>query len=128
MNEIKTPWELFGVDCGEGWFPLIKPVLEYIEDYNKDKSEEKKTVVYQVKEKWGTLVIEAGNYTEELYELIESAEKKSATVCEVCGAPASLRKYRGWYKTLCDDCWTKKQNDSDIHPQDPEKRFPDYTK
>lgn len=108
MNKTKTPWELFGVDCGEGWFPLIKPVLEYIEDYNKDKSEEKKTVVYQVKEKWGTLVIEAGNYTKELYELIESAEKKSATVCEVCGASASLRNYRGWYKTLCDDCWTKK--------------------
>lgn len=107
MNKIKTPWELFGVDCGEGWFPLIKPLLKYIEDYNKEKTEEKKMVVYQIKEKWGRLVIDVGNYTEEFDKMVQSAEEKSATICEKCGAPASLRKYRGWYKTLCDDCLTE---------------------
>ena len=24
MEDLKTPWELFGVECGEGWFPLIE--------------------------------------------------------------------------------------------------------
>lgn len=107
MDKLKTPWELFGVECGKGWFPLIEPILQYIQSYNKDKSEENKIVVYQIKEKFGTLRLEIGNYPEELNKLVEEAEKSSATTCEKCGAPASLRKYRGWYKTLCDDCLTE---------------------
>ena len=40
MEDLKTPWELFGVECGEGWFSLIEPILQYIQSYNKDKAEE----------------------------------------------------------------------------------------
>ena len=47
MEDLKTPWELFGVECGEGWFPLIEPILQYIQSYNKDKAEEYQIVVYQ---------------------------------------------------------------------------------
>lgn len=107
MNKIKTPWELFGVECGKGWFPLIEPILRYIQSYNKDKSEENKIVVYQIKEKFGTLRLEIGNYPEELGNMVEAAEKASATTCEKCSAPGSLRKCGGWYKTLCDDCLTE---------------------
>lgn len=114
MNDLKTPWELFGVECGKGWASLIEPILKYIQDYNKDKPEEKRIEVYQIKEKWGTLRLEIGNYPKELGNMIDAAEKASATTCEKCGTSARLRKYRSWYKTLCDDCWTKKQNDSDI--------------
>ena len=35
MKDLKTPWELFGVECGEGWFSLIEPILQYIQSYNK---------------------------------------------------------------------------------------------
>ena len=28
MKDLKTPWELFGVECGEGWFSLIEPILQ----------------------------------------------------------------------------------------------------
>ena len=114
MDKIKTPWELFGVECGKGWYSLIEPILQYIQDYNKDKPDENKIEVYQIKEKWGTLRLEIGNYPKELGKMIEAAEKASDTTCEKCGAPASIRKCRGWYKTLCDSCYTKKQNDSDV--------------
>ena len=60
MEDLKTPWELFGVECGEGWFPLIEPILQYIQSYNKDKAEEYQIVVYQIKEKWGILQLEIG--------------------------------------------------------------------
>ena len=52
MEDLKTPWELFGVECGEGWFPLIEPILQYIQSYNKDKAEEYLIVVYLIKDKW----------------------------------------------------------------------------
>lgn len=49
----KWPFELFGVECGEGWYPLIKPIFEYIEEYNKNKEkEEDKMKVLQCKEKF----------------------------------------------------------------------------
>ncbi|MCE9034798.1 hypothetical protein K0G30_22720, partial [Bacteroides fragilis] len=82
MKDLKTPWELFGVECGEGWFPLIEPILQYIQSYNKDKTEEYQIVVYQIKEKWGILQLEIGNYPNELAKMIEAAEKASTTTCE----------------------------------------------
>lgn len=108
MKDLKTPWELFGVECGKGWFSLIEPILQYIQSYNKDKSEENKIVVYQIKEKYGTLRFEIGNYPEELDNMVEAAEKASATTCEKCGAPGSLRDCNGWYHTLCDKCLLEK--------------------
>lgn len=110
MKDLKTPWELFGVECGEGWFSLIELILQYIQSYNKDKAEEYQIVVYQIKEKWGILQLEIGNYPNELAKMIEAAEKASTTTCEKCGAPGSLREFGGWYKTLCDDCWEEKMN------------------
>ena len=74
---------------------------------NKDKAEEYQIVVYQIKEKWGILQLEIGNYPDELAKMIEAAEKASTTTCEKCGAPGSLRDCRGWYHTLCDKCFEK---------------------
>ena len=111
MEDLKTPWELFGVECGEGWFPLIEPILQYIQSYNTDKAEEYQIVVYQIKEKWGILQLEIGNYPDELAKMIEAAEKASTTTCEKCGAPGSLRDCRGWYHTLCDKCFEKQQKE-----------------
>ena len=108
MEDLKTSWELFGVECEKGRFPLIEPILQNIQSYNKDKAEENQIVVYQIKEKWGILQLEIGNYPNELAKMIEAAEKASESTCEKCGAPGSLRECGGWYKTLCDDCWKKK--------------------
>ena len=34
-------------------------------------------------------------------KLIEDAEVKSATTCEMCGQPAVASKKRGWIVTVC---------------------------
>ncbi|WP_075555509.1 hypothetical protein [Parabacteroides timonensis] len=39
--------------------------------------------------------IQTENYPEELNKLVEETEKASASTCEKCGAPGSLRKCVG---------------------------------
>lgn len=45
--------------------------------------------------------------TGKLTELVDAAEKRSATVCEQCGAPGTLRVHGGWCRTTCDGCATQ---------------------
>ena len=45
------PYELFGIECGEGWKPLYQPILDYIDRYNEDHEE--KIEIHQIKEKFG---------------------------------------------------------------------------
>lgn len=101
---MKTPIELFGVECGKGWYPLIRPILNYIEEYNSGKDGSERIELTQVKEKWGFLHVYTSRTTEELRKLISDAEQKSKTICEVCGNPGILRKVDGWYRTLCESC------------------------
>jgi len=32
----QEPYELFGVECGDGWKDIIKPLFEWIEKYNNE--------------------------------------------------------------------------------------------
>lgn len=57
----------------------------------------------QVKEKWGTLRFYITHGTDKMYDLISEAERKSATICESCGQPGTLRG-SSWVETLCDEC------------------------
>jgi hypothetical protein len=81
---------------GEGWAPLIREVFEYIE---KNRVYSK---IVQVKEKWGGLRIYTDVVHDGLDAKIRDVEKRSFTMCEVCGKPGFLRK-GGWYRTLCDE-------------------------
>ena len=85
-NKPKTPYELFDVECGNGWGELLKPIFDYIENYNKDKDDKNKIEVCQVKQKFGTLRFYTSFSTDELDELIEKAENESAHTCELCGS------------------------------------------
>ena len=49
-NEPKEPYELFGIECGEGWKKLYQPIIDYIDEYNKDKEGVDKIEIYQIKE------------------------------------------------------------------------------
>lgn len=51
-NELKEPYELFGVECDKGWYHIINPIFDYIEKYNKENPDNKIKVL-QVKEKFG---------------------------------------------------------------------------
>jgi len=55
----------------------------------------------QVKEKYGTLRFYMNYSINEMEDLIQIAEDKSAVTCEVCGEPGELRNH-GWLFTFCD--------------------------
>lgn len=103
-NKPKTPYELFDVECGDGWNELLKPIFDYIENYNKDKDDKDKIEILQVKEKFGTLRFYTSFYTDELHELINKAENESAHTCELCGSKENIGYTCGWITTCCEKC------------------------
>ena len=100
----KYPFELFGVECADGWKSLLQPIFDYVEQYNKEH-EEHKLEFLQVKEKFGGLRVYMNFETEELQKLIEEAESKSYLTCEFCGATENVGTIiNGWISTCCEDC------------------------
>lgn len=104
---IPTPYQLFGVECERGWYQLLKPIIDYIDDYNKDKDESNMIYIIQIKEKLGTLRFYVSYCTPELNKLINDAEDESANVCEICGSREHVGTTLGWYITICHDCLKK---------------------
>ena len=117
MNEkshIPHPFELFGVECHKGWFDLLKPIFEYVQEYNKDKPEEEQNRFLQIKEKWGSLDIYTNFSTFKLTKLIEEAEEKADHTCEECGSTENIGvRLNGWVTTMCLDCAKKEAKEKD---------------
>lgn len=106
---IKEPsnglaFNMFGIECGKGWIPLIKPIIEYIDNYNSNKEEEEQICIMQIKEKWSTLQIYVSFGTDELFDMINKAEEESAHVCEFCGSKKNIGTTQGYYMTTCHTC------------------------
>ena len=100
-NAPKWPYELFGVECGDGWKQLLPPLFEKIEEYNKDLADEDKIVIEQIKEKFGELRY----YPEEIKKLVNELEFQAAKTCELCGSTEDVGlKVDGWCTTLCRKC------------------------
>lgn len=94
----------FWFECGDGWFDILLEastrLQKQIETYPKDVRDD--IVALQVKEKYGTLRFYISYYTEELDEIIQHAEKRSACTCETCGKPGKL--YGAfWLYTACEE-------------------------
>lgn len=87
---------------GKGWHGLLDKYLPQIWIIDPDCD-------LIIKEKYGTLRIQPYKVSEgvsrnDIHTIARDAEKESATVCELCGAPGSLRTDRDWWETLCDEC------------------------
>lgn len=102
---IDNNFTLFSFECGDGWFQLIWDLSVSIEA-EADKAgltEQGFPQATVVKEKYGTLRVYLSNYTDEIFDLVESAEERSAHICEACGK-AGREHDDGWLKTRCDHC------------------------
>ena len=105
-DEPKEPYELFGIECGEGWKKLYQPIIDYIEEYNKDKEEDDKIEIYQIKEKLGTLSCYVSKKTCELRKMIEDAEAQSYHTCEICGKHINKQIVEHhWIYPMCMECY-----------------------
>ena len=115
IEYIPTPYELFGIECGDGWKDLIEPIIEYINNYNKDKKEEDKIIISQIKEKFGGLRFYVDRWNEEVHNMINNAEEESYKVCELCGSREDVgQTANGWITTLCHNCVKKITQDKEI--------------
>ena len=77
---------------GKGWHKLIEEI------YNKLTDE---AYVVQVKEKYGGLRFYVDGVNRETLDFIEKQERKSVTICEVCGAKGQLLDRNTWLVTRC---------------------------
>ena len=104
-NTEKLPFTLFGIECGKGWFPLIEPIINYIDKYNKDKENPDEQIqILQIKEKFGSLRFYTSFGNDELFRMIDEAEKESESVCEFCGSRVNVGETQGYYMTCCRKC------------------------
>lgn len=97
----ETPFELFGYEIGAGWMPLVKPIIDKIDELNQSGAQ---ITLTQVKSKFGELRVYIQNENEELQRLIQEACDKSRHICEYCGRHAEQTTINGWIYTLCPDC------------------------
>lgn len=108
----------FGMECGPGWYPLLKKVFDVAEEECQRQRRlgvlvENLPIAVQVKEKFGTLRIYAHGCTNEIYAAIEEAEGRSATMCEQCGATSCVNG-NGWLSTICNACREKRKKEDDL--------------
>jgi hypothetical protein len=78
-----------------GWHSLVNELF--------DLAEKENFTVAQVKEKYGTLRIYVDGASEDVYKMIDDLERRSATMCEICGEVGELVNRGNWVKTRC---WT----------------------
>ena len=95
----------FGLECGNGWFDILKDLCVKIEaEINKlPEVEQQHYVVHQIKEKYGTLRFYMASSNDAMEDLISVAESRTEITCENCGAPGTL-KTQGWWKVRCEAC------------------------
>lgn len=65
-------------------------------------------IITDIKIKFGQLRI-YGNFTEEIYKLIDDAALKCSTICEDCGSTDNVNstQVNGWITILCEKCKNK---------------------
>ena len=112
-DELKTPYELFGWEIGEGWFKIVEPVVKSIEEYNS-QSKGGNIEIAQIKEKWGGLEIYLhfdgvpSDVVKKFNDMVAAAREEASHTCEDCGTKKNVGMIiNKWYRTVCQECAEK---------------------
>jgi hypothetical protein len=98
-----------GTSVGPGWWTLLDEAFSKI-DALLDEHPGVTFKVVQIKEKFGGLRVYGDTSSDaddlstlyvKLDAILDEAEQRAATTCEVCGEPGEQR-YGSWIKVLCD--------------------------
>ena len=107
---LLTPFELFGVECDKGWYPLVKKAIAAVARYNginQCDPDFGPVEFSQIKEKYGELCLYLNYYpTKYLEDEIRDIEMESVQYCEHCGTKENVRTQdiNGWIYTYCNNC------------------------
>lgn len=95
-----------GLDVYDGWTPILAQACEEIDAI---LGEHKQGFHFsQIKEKYGgaRYYFDAVSVNSEKLKriqiLLDKAELATETACMLCGSPATIEKYGGWFMCLCD--------------------------
>lgn len=105
QNRLENRFSWFDCycECGDGWYELIYNMLNDIQEYCI-REWVPAVKFLQIKEKFGTLRVYTESYCPEIDEIIGKYSSKSATICEICGANATLDVESKWMRTRCGKC------------------------
>ena len=78
-----------GIECGDGWFGLIDDAFTAIEAHCESNGLPVPAIT-QVKEKFGKLRVYVKPWDKGIASILDTAERKSAEICEQCGRPGRL--------------------------------------
>lgn len=116
-NNPRKAFPMFGFECGEGWFDLLKDLITELKAICEKEASKNSLgtgdevcplLADQVKEKYGTLRFYTNWTNDDIETAINKAEQRSAITCEHCGAKGEVRSLKSyWYVTYCDDCYNK---------------------
>ena len=92
--------------CQDGWFALLDELGGEIRQYCDRSSENEKFEIVQIRQKNGVLRIYTRGANRVIRKLINEAEEKSKSICELDGDPASglYGCAPNWYRYLCKSC------------------------
>jgi hypothetical protein len=92
----KTPYEIFGIECGDGWLTLVNPLINLCQQHG--------VKIAQIKSKFGTLRFYVDGEVPEIVRMaIEGAETISKMMCEQCGKPSSIKVVNNWLFNACEE-------------------------
>ena len=80
----------------EGWREIVESLVNDLVDMGWDRE------LFQIKEKFGGLRFYVGQCSDEMYDRIAEAERKSLETCMKCGKPGFAIDH-GWILTLCEE-------------------------
>lgn len=89
-NEYSGFLRGFGFECSDGWYELVREFAIIVEAHNKTLPD-KPVVALIVKEKYGSLRVQGlTNMNSFLWQHLRNVERKSTTICDLCGQPGQL--------------------------------------
>ena len=134
---VDDTYNAFGLECDDGWYDLIHDLCKEIDEAYRDAGRKIDLIVIQIKEKFGTLrfyyafegkphylhafdmfgadggcsvrnLPKGDDFEDKIAEIVRKYEKKSGSVCEVCGSKGKIRPELGYVQTLCDKCYKER--------------------
>lgn len=93
----------FTLPVGSGWSVLVVDLLDAL--VALDAQAPGSVQVVQIKEKFGRLRVYLARSNRAASELIDAANRASASICEGCGCDSMIRNRGGWLTTMCDSCF-----------------------
>jgi hypothetical protein len=104
-SDTRSPYTLFQLECGDGWFQLLWDLFTEIESLYQSRDTEIQLTIGQVKQKFGSLEVYIHDALPEAYEIVNRYQTLSETICEGCAIESSIQQRHYYFSTLCDSCY-----------------------